>query len=234
MKIYNCIILDDDEIDRLTVISYVKRYPNINILATFSNPEECLEFCENNIVDILFLDIEMPELTGLEIRKKLLEIPVCIYITSYPEHAVESFQLDTLDYIIKPITKERFESAVVRISDYLELKEKADLFESSLGGDAIYIKEGHNKVKVKLHDILYLEGLKDYTKIITENKKYCVLQSIGNLLKETQFQSFIRVHRSFAVQKNFIQKKLSAEVLLNNGALIPIGRSFKDNLSSFL
>lgn len=122
---------------------------------------------------------------------------------------MESFQLDTLDYIIKPITIERFESAVVRISDYLELKEKADLFESSLGGDAIYIKEGHHKVKVKLHDILYLEGLKDYTKIITENRKHCVLQSIGNLLKETQFQSFIRVHRSFAVQKNFIQEKLT-------------------------
>ena len=129
----------------------------------------------------------------------------------------------------KPIKMDRFTQTMSKIEDYMELKLKAQLFESSIGGDVIYIKEGHNETKVKLHDILYLEALKDYTKIVTSTKKHCVLTSIGNLLKENHFQSFVRIHRSFAVQKQFIEKKMSNELLLNNGMLIPIGRSYKEN-----
>ena len=116
----------------------------------------------------------------------------------------------------------------------MEIKHKALLFESSIGGNTIYIKEGHEQTKVKLHDILYLEALKDYTLIVTPQKRHCVLSSIGNLLKENHFQSFIRTHRSFAVQKQFIQKIGSTEIVLNSGALIPIGRSYKDNLNAVL
>jgi DNA-binding LytR/AlgR family response regulator len=112
----------------------------------------------------------------------------------------------------------------------MELKHKAQLFESAIGGDVIYIKEGHTETKVKLHDIIYLEALKDYTKIVTTTKKHCVLSTIGNLLKENHFQSFVRIHRSYAVQKNYIDKKMTNELLLNNGVLIPIGRSYKENL----
>ena len=173
----------------------------------------------------------MPIMNGLDFRKKTMEVPVCIYITAHPEHAVESFELDTLYFIVKPIKLDRFTQTMSKIEDYMELKLKAQLFESSIGGDVIYIKEGHNETKVKLHDILYLEALKDYTKIVTSTKKHCVLTSIGNLLKENHFQSFVRIHRSFAVQKQFIEKKMSNELLLNNGMLIPIGRSYKENLS---
>jgi DNA-binding LytR/AlgR family response regulator len=173
----------------------------------------------------------MPEINGLELRKKALEVPVCIYITSHPEHAVESFELETLDFIIKPIKLDRFTQMMHRVDEFMEIKHKAELFESSIGGDTIYIKEGHEQTKVKLHDILYLEALKDYTLVVTNLKRHCVLSSIGNLLKETHFQSFIRIHRSFAVQKQYIDKKFTHEILLNNGVSIPIGRSYKDNLT---
>ena len=231
MKKYNCVIIDDDEIDRLTVVSYAKRFSVLNIMGVFENAEEALPLLEKEKIDILFLDIDMPIMNGLDFRKKTLEVPVCIYITAHPEHAVESFELDTLDFIVKPIKLDRFTQTMSKIEDYMELKLKAQLFESSIGGDVIYIKEGHNETKVKLHDILYLEALKDYTKIVTSTKKHCVLTSIGNLLKENHFQSFVRIHRSFAVQKQFIEKKMSNELLLNNGMLIPIGRSYKENLS---
>lgn len=115
----------------------------------------------------------------------------------------------------------------------MEIKLKASLFEASIGGDTIYIKEGHEQTKVKLHEILYLEALKDYTLIITDKKRHCVLSSIGNLLKEDHFQSFIRIHRSFAVQKQFIQKINSTEIILNNNISIPVGRSYKENLNLF-
>jgi DNA-binding LytR/AlgR family response regulator len=231
---FNCVIIDDDEIDRLTVVSYAKRFPSLNILATFQSAHEALYTIENEKVDILFLDIDMPGLSGLDFRKKALEVPVCIFITAHPEHAVESFELETLDFIIKPIKFDRFAQAMQRIEEFMEIRLKAALFESSIGGDTIYIKEGHEQTKVKLHDILYLEALKDYTLIITNQKRHCVLATIGALLKESHFQSFIRVHRSFAVQKQYIQKINAQEIQLSNNALIPIGRSYKDNLNILL
>lgn len=231
MKPYNCIIIDDDEIDRLTVVSYVKKFPLLNIIGVFENAKDAIPVIDKENIDVLFLDIDMPVISGLEFRKKAMAVPVCIYITAHPEHAVESFQLDTLDFIVKPIKLDRFSQTVAKIEDYLELKLKAKLFESTIGGDVIYIKEGHEETKIKLHDIIYLEALKDYTKIVTSGKRHCVLNSIGNLLKETHFQSFIRIHRSFAVQKQYIEKKQANDVLLNNGAVIPIGRSYKDNLN---
>ena len=231
---FNCVIVDDDEIDRLTVVSYAKRFPILNILGTFSSAQEALPTIENEKVDILFLDIDMPGLSGLDFRKKAFEVPVCIFITAHPEHAVESFELETLDFIIKPIKFHRFAQAMKRIEEFMEIRYKAALFESSIGGDTIYIKEGHEQTKVKLHDILYLEALKDYTLIITSKKRHCVLSSIGALLKEHHFQSFIRIHRSFAVQKQYIQKITAQEIQLNNNVLIPIGRSYKDNLNMLL
>ena len=234
MATYNCIIIDDDEIDRLTVVSFVKRFPMLNIVGVFADAGQALPILDKQDIHILFLDIDMPELSGIEFRKKAAHIPVCIFITAHPEHAVESFELDTLDFIIKPLKIDRFSQTVARIQDYLELKHKAQLFESSIGGDAIFIKEGHEQTKVKLHDILYLEALKDYTKIVTASKRHCVLSSIGLLLKESNFSSFIRVHRSYAVQKQYIQKISAHELVLNGGIQIPVGRSYKEHLNSVL
>lgn len=228
---YTCIIIDDDEIDRLTVVSFAKKFPVLDILGVFESAEEALSIIEKEKIDVLFLDIDMPGLSGIEFRKKALEIPVCIFITAHPEHAVESFEIETLDFIVKPLKLDRFAQTVSKIEEFLEIKLKASLFEASIGGDTIYIKEGHEQTKVKLHEILYLEALKDYTLIITDKKRHCVLSSIGNLLKENHFQSFIRIHRSFAVQKQFIQKINSSEILLNNNISIPVGRSYKENLN---
>lgn len=230
---YTCIIIDDDEIDRLTVLSFAKKFPILDILGVFESAEDAFLFIEKEKIDILFLDIDMPGLNGIEFRKQALEIPVCIFITAHPEHAVESFEIETLDFIVKPLKLDRFTQTVSRIEEFMEIKLKASLFEASIGGDTIYIKEGHDQTKVKLHEILYLEALKDYTLIITDKKRHCVLSSIGNLLKEDHFQSFIRIHRSFAVQKQFIQKINSTEILLNNNITIPVGRSYKENLNLF-
>ncbi len=231
MKKYSCIIVDDDEIDRLTVLSFAKKFPVLDILGVFETAEEALSFLEKEKIEILFLDIDMPGLNGIEFRKQALEVPVCVFITAHPEHAVESFQIETLDFIVKPLKLDRFTQTINRIEEFMEIKLKASLFEASIGGDTIYIKEGHEQTKVKLHEILYLEALKDYTLVVTDRKRHCVLSSIGNLLKEDHFQSFIRIHRSYAVQKQYVQKINSNEIVLNNNAIIPIGRSYKENLN---
>ncbi|MHC0444094.1 LytR/AlgR family response regulator transcription factor [Flavobacterium sp. 3-218] len=231
MKKYSCIIVDDDEIDRLTAVSYAKKFPILDIAGVFESAEEAVPFLEKEKIDILFLDIDMPGLNGIEFRKQALEVPVCVFITAHPEHAVESFQIETLDFIVKPLKLDRFTQTINRIEEFMEIKLKASLFEASIGGDTIYIKEGHEQTKVKLHEILYLEALKDYTLVVTNQKRHCVLSSIGNLLKENHFQSFVRIHRSYAVQKQYVQKINSNEIILNNNAVIPIGRSYKENLN---
>jgi two-component system LytT family response regulator len=231
MKAFNCIIVDDDEMDRLVVVSYTKKIPTLNIVGVFETAEKALTFLETNTVEVAFLDIEMPGASGLELRQKALEIPVCVFISSHTESAAETFELQTLDFIVKPFKFPRFEQTSKRIEEFMEVQLKASLFESTIGGDAVYVKTGHDQIKVKLHEILYLEALKNYTILVTEGKRHCVLSNLGEILQEEKFQSFVRIHRSFAVQKQFIQKIGSQEIELKNNISIPIGRSYKDTLN---
>ncbi len=230
MKAFDCIIVDDDEMDRLVVVSYAKRFSILNIVGVFESAEKALLFLEQNKIDIAFLDIEMPGASGIELRKKALEIPVCVFISSHTESAAETFELQTLDFIVKPFKFPRFEQTIKRIEEFMEVRLKASLFESSIGGDVVYVKTGHDQIKVKLHEILYLEALKNYTILVTEEKRHCVLSNLGEILQEDKFQSFIRIHRSFAVQKQFIQKIGSQEIELKNNISIPIGRSYKESI----
>lgn len=229
----NCVIVDDNELDRLMIQSCLSRFPQFKVVGIFESAIEALPFLEKESISVLFLDIDMPEMSGLELRKLMPEIPVCIFITAHPEHALESFEVETLDFLVKPIQLNRFELTVNRIEEFLSLKEKATLLENNLGGDSIFIKEGHQQTKIQLSDILYLEALKDYTLLITKEKRYCVLISLGAILKQIHFQSFVRIHRSYAVQKLVVVGHNSQEVSLINQHKLPVGRSYKSNLAEF-
>jgi two-component system, LytTR family, response regulator len=231
-KLYHCMIVDDDEIDRLTTVAFVKNYAALHIVGVYSSAEEVLANLGDTKVDIAFLDVDMPGISGIELREKIRHIPVAIFITAFPDYAVESFELAALDFIVKPIRAERFAKTIERLIEFFNIREKATLLDHTLGVDSIIIKEGHTQVKLQLHQILYLEALKDYTSIVTDSGKHCVLSSIGALLKEPGFQSFIRIHKSYAVQKNFIKKVNTQEVFLQNISL-PIGRTYKDALAVF-
>ncbi|HTS44348.1 MAG TPA: LytTR family DNA-binding domain-containing protein [Puia sp.] len=232
-KTFTCAIIDDDDIDRLTALAHARKFPFIEIKGVYASAEEATAQISREPVQILLLDIDMPGMNGITLRENLLNIPVCIFITSYPDFAVESFEAAALDFIVKPFSAERFTQAMMRAKEYLEIKEKANLFEFSLGHDIIFIKQGYEKTKVKLHDILYLEALKDYTGIVTEQKKYCVLGSLGTMLQERNFKSFIRIHRSFAVQKHYIRKVDTNNVYIRKLSL-PLGKTFKKNVEDLL
>jgi DNA-binding LytR/AlgR family response regulator len=228
---YNCIIVDDDEVARLKVVSMAKRFPTLHIVGYFSSAEAAIPVIEKEHIDIVFLDIQMSKMNGLTLRKKIRAVPVCVFITSHPEHAVESFEMDTLDFIVKPLLFDRFAQTMRRIEEFMELKRKAILFESSYGEDTIYVKQGYEQTKIKLYDVLYIEALKDFTMLVTHQKRHCVSNGIGSLLKETHFQSFVRVHRSYAVQKHYVQKIGSNDITLMNNVIIPIGSSYKENVN---
>ena len=226
MPSYNTIIVDDNELDLLHTQMHAKRYSFLNIVGSFNAAEPALIYLQNNKVDLLLLDIDMDEISGLDFKRQIGNEQTCIFITAYPDYAVESFEIAAFDFIVKPLQKDRFDTAMERLQEYFTIKHKAGLFDYSLGGDSFFIKDGNEQIKIKLHEVLYLEALKDYTRIVTTTKKYCVLGMLGNLLEKVAFQSFIRIHRSYAVQKNFVQKITSSQVVMNN-IVLPIGRSYK-------
>lgn len=231
MRTYKCIVIDDDEIDRLTVVSFVKKNPDLTLVASFESADEALAQSNFETIDVLFLDIDMPGTNGIEFRRRIDKVPACIFITAYPEHALDSFSVETLDFIVKPIKYPRFEKAIDKLHQFISIREKAQLYENHIGGDYIHIKEGHQETRVNIRDIFYLEALKDYTLVVTEGKRHCTLISLGNLLKEQGFGHFVRIHRSFAVTKEKVKLKKSTELTLANDIVLPVGRSFKDNLN---
>jgi two-component system, LytTR family, response regulator len=228
-KTYSCFIVDDDEIDRLTTQSFCKRYPFLQVTGVFGDPVAALEAATRTPPDILLLDIDMESMNGLELRSRLEHIPACIFITSYPDYAVESFEHAALDFLVKPLRAGRFMKAMERLEQYLSVRHKASLLDHTLGADTVFIKDGHDQVKISMHEIVYLEALKDYTGIITAGKKYCVLSTLGSLLEQKAFRMFVRIHRSYAVQQHFIDKITAKEVFVNSIAL-PVGRTYKESL----
>ena len=229
----SCIVVDDDEIDRLTTVSFLNDYPFIKILDVFESPLQALAAAQQQAPDVLFLDIDMPAMSGLELRKQLLHIPACVFITSYPDYALEGFEMAALDFLVKPFTAERFATMMERLRQHATIRQKAALLEHTLGADTIFIKDGTEQIKLQLHDIIYLEALKDYTGIVTNERKYAVLSPLGTLIKEKAFGSFIRIHRSYAVQKHFIKKMSGDEVVINDLHL-PVGRTYKSLLKTLV
>lgn len=232
-SVYKCLIVDDTDIDRLTIQAFVKKQPSLQLLQVFDNPIDVLAFLKKETVDVIFLDVDMPMMKGTELRKQLTNIPACIFVTSYPDYAVDAFELEALDFILKPLKANRFEQTMQRLQAFMEVRQKAALFEYTLGGDAIFIKEGTNHIKIKLHEVLYLEALKDYTRLVTSARKYTVLGGIQQMLAQPEFSNFIRVHRSYAAQRHYISKVDSQQVYIGTISL-PLGRTYKPDIEKII
>lgn len=231
MPYLNCIIVDDNELDRLLAEAYVNKCSQLKIAGIFENAESAYDFAIGNQIDVAFLDIELPGKSGIDLRKIINQVPACVFISSHLESASETFLLeDTIDFIVKPYNFDRFQMAVNRMDRYFDLRAKATLYEESIGGDAIYIKSGFNQIKIRKHEILYLEALKNYTIIHTSENQHSVLKGFSDFLNEDAFQNFLRIHRSFAVSKDNIEKITAQEVYLITGKKLPIGRQFKNQI----
>ncbi len=230
---YKCFIVDDNTLDRLTTVSFVQKYSFLKIAGIFDNAVQALESAIKDFPDVVLLDIDMPALNGLDLRLRLGNVPACIFITAYPEYALQSFDVNALDFLIKPLTADRFDTSMNRLRYFLDMHARAGLLSHSFKEENLFIKDGREHIKIRFYDIVYLEALKDYTRIATRERNYCVLAPLGTLLREKHFQSFIRIHRSYAVQKFFVSKVTPKTVLVND-VLLPIGRSYKDVLNTLL
>lgn len=227
-----CMIIDHDELDRLVLRHYIKQYENIEIVMSFDSAEKAVPYLDLPI-DLLIIETNLKGMSGIEFRKLAYKIPACIFVSSHPELAVNTFEMATLDFITKPLKTERFHYSIQKVFHYFEMKEKCECFDALIGENTIKIKENGSISLIKVADILYLEALKDYTRIVTLEKKHCILDSIGNLLHKNLFDSFIRIHRSYAIPRHLIRSKNTHEVELIHHIKLPIGRTYKDNLSFF-
>jgi len=215
----------DDEFPALELIAqYCEQIPEIDLVGSFNRAEDAILFLEINEVDLLILDIQMPEMSGVEMLNKVSPDKLCIFITADPGHAVTAYELDVIDYLIKPVLKERFTKAIMKAIDYRKY------LENSNEEEYIVFKSDYMINKVRVDHIEWIEGYGEYVKIISRFKKYLVLLRFADFLEKYKHLGFIRIHKSYIVLKQNIQSYNSQLVVLKNGKELPVGRTFKGNL----
>lgn len=225
------IAIDDNPVDLLILKEYASIFPFLQHAGSFSTPAEGLAGIDALQPDLVFLDIEMPGQTGLDILRIIKgKVPIAIFITSHPEFALEGFELSALDYILKPLTGERFSHTAKRIEDYWDMKQKAISYQVLFENESLTIKEGHNQIKLPQQDIIYLEAMQDYTKVVTEKKNYLTLTTLTGFLEKISNNNFLRVHRSYAVAVKKIKELHSDKVICGN-SIIPIGKTYRSSIA---
>jgi DNA-binding LytR/AlgR family response regulator len=224
-----CLIIDDERPARGLIETYLEVLPDFEVVQTLDNAVEGFVYLQNHTVDLLFLDIQMPKMNGLELLKALHTRPKVILTTAYREYAVEGFDLDVFDYLVKPISQERFLKA---ISKYLHFQEitKPAIMPYSAAYDAAYLflKVEKEQKKVFLNEILYIEGLKDYIKVYTTQGRFVVYERLGYMEAKLPESKFTRVHKSFLVALDKVDN-YNNDFLKIGTQEIPIGKIYKQS-----
>lgn len=235
----NCVIVEDEPLARNLMIDYVRKVPSLNLVEACSSPLVAIEVLRSNAVDLLFLDVQMPELTGISLLKILKKKPFVILTTAYSEYALEGYELDVTDYLLKPITFERFLKAVDKVIQRADIgvrhtpNHTSEVSNQETKNPFVFVKDGTKLVKIQLDDILYVEGLKDYVTIHTKHQKVVSLQRLKVLEELLPANQFIRIHNSFIVSLRAIEVIHKGEIQVG-GALLPIGETYKKSFREFI
>ncbi len=224
MKKYKCYIVDDEPLALNVIEQHLSKFSQFEVCGKSTDPVEALEQIKLLQPDLLFLDIQMPEITGLELIESIQNKPEIIITTAYREYAVEGFELNVLDYLVKPIPFKRFIKAIEK---FLEQKLSHTAAPIEHEHPCIFVKADRKTIKVALDDILYIEGVKDYVKIVLPNQKIITKVSIGNFFKDLPKDRFLQVHKSFIVARNKISAYTAQDVEIGD-LEIPIGRMYKE------
>ncbi len=223
MKI-KCIIIDDEPLAIQIIEKYLLEFQNFELIASFKNPLNALTVLEEHAVDVIFLDINMPKMNGLEFVKNLELKPNIIITTAYREYAVDSFTLDVLDYLVKPIPFNRFLKSINKITQQVYLQ-KGKMDVQTNDDSHIFLKVDKKLVKINFVDIFYIESLKDYIKIFTAVGDYLVHKSLTGITEELPSSNFIRIHRSYTIAIDKV-KSIEGNLVEVSTKRIPIGRKY--------
>ena len=225
----NCLVVDDEQLARKLLESFIAKMPNLTLVQSCKNPMEAMEVLQNQHVDLLFLDIQMPDLLGTDLVKVIPQKPAVIFTTAYKEYALEGFELQAVDYLLKPFSFERFAQAANKAHALLSAPAAAQ----PTPGPAVVksktfltVKADHRLYRINYSDLLYVEGLKEYVTFYTSERKIVSLESLKQLESDLPSDQFVRVHRSYIVNKGKVDALYGNQLEIGEKA-IPIGASYK-------
>lgn len=230
MTSLNCLIVDDEPVARKILREYIEDITFLNLVAEAEHPIAANNILQRQSIDLVFLDIQMPRVNGIEFLKKLVDPPLVIMTTAYPDYALQGFELDVLDYLVKPIGNDRFLKAVNKANDYYGLRNKSA--DSVI--DDFFIRSNQKIEKILMKEVLYIEGLSNYLCIHTTVRKFISHLTIKGIEEGLPNNQFVRIHKSYLVSVNAIQSVDGQEVKLSNKQSLPLSKHFKDEVMETL
>jgi DNA-binding LytR/AlgR family response regulator len=229
--VLKCIAIDDEPLALRLVSEYISRFPALQLVKTFDDAISGAEFLKSTPVDLLFIDINMPDITGIDLVRSLPIKPIVIFTTAHKNFAYEGFELEALDYILKPIDFKRFEKAVEKAIDYYQYKNKTT---SEQPEESLYVYSEYRMVKIELSAIEYIESMEDYIKIhLTNAKTVLTLMPLKKVLEKLPADKFQRIHRSYIVPVNKIRSIQNRKVKLTSVEL-PVSESYHDFIRNWM
>ncbi len=223
IKEISCIVIDDEPLSVTLLDSYIQKCTHTKLVQKFTNPIHALHFLETNLPDLIFLDVQMPELNGIQFLHILQKKSLVVLTTAYSDYAVNAYDLDVVDYLLKPITYERFTQAILKVNEQIAVQNTIAALK-----DHFYVKSEYQLIKIYFQDLLYLEGLRDYVALHTKQKKILTLQSMKSFELSLP-NNFSRVHKSYIVNNHAITSIRSSTLLLDKTE-IPIGSVYAQNV----
>lgn len=228
MKV-KCLIVDDEPLAINVIKNHIKSFTDFEVVSTCEDAMEAFHLLKKHSIDLIFLDINMPGLNGIELIKSLEQPPMVVITTAYREHAVEGFELNVFDYLIKPISLPRFVKTADKVMEHFQILKRALGIQKPPDSDYLFIKVDKKIVKIFLSDILYVESLKDYVRIFTEAENFITHQNLGNFTASLPPDQFLRIHRSFTIALDKIKALVGNDVEIGNKK-IPIGRNYQQDI----
>lgn len=225
MKI-TCIIIDDEPLSHEVLQNYIAKYPGLELKAAFFDALEAINYLNTHQPDLIFLDINMPEMSGISMLKSLQNPPSVIFTTAYPQYAVDGFDLNITDFLLKPFSFERFVTAVGKFTQTQAISQNS-------ADDFMIIKSGKKHFRIQTGEILFLESAGDYVKVITPEKTYISAETLKFYEDELPAEKFIRIHRSYIIQLTRIDY-IEGNCVILAGTELPLGRQYKQALQSRL
>ncbi|MCX6309200.1 MAG: LytTR family DNA-binding domain-containing protein [Bacteroidia bacterium] len=234
MTTIRCVALDDEPLALNILVNYINQIPELKLIEKFTNPIKALLFLNSNEVDLLFVDIQMPDLSGMQLISELKKKPVLIFTTAYSEYAVEGFKADAIDYLLKPIDYPDFERAVNKAKDWIYTK-RSSVLNVQANKDFLFIKSEYKIIRINFEDIKYIQGMSEYVKIHLSNAKPIMsLISMKSLEAQLPESKFMRVHKSYIVNLQKINMIERNEIVYDDGTVIPVSQQYKEAFQTFL
>ena len=223
-----CIIIEDQPPAQRILKKYIADLNSLELLAVFTEPTDALLYLKDHPADLIFLDIHLPKLSGMDVLKMLPAGTHVILTTAFSDYALESYDFNVVDYLLKPFSFQRFVKAVSRVPGPMQPSESATASGPAASGDSLFIKSGHEHIRIEVADILLIHSDTDYTEVFTAGQKYLTQESLKHWLSILDKQLFVQVHKSYIVNIHKIEKVSGNQVHCQAGHLIPVGRAYKE------